>query len=163
MITFKILSRLAIEELKEEDVLKETSKYIVISISQPDQEKPNIEHLHCPKLFLNFDDLEHIPKNYSARSFKLFDDNMAIQILEFINKNFSPYIIVHCQAGVCRSAAVAAALSKIMLNRDDEIFKTRVPNMLVYRKILQAWFENPESHIKWKNINFVRNNNLDKI
>ena len=35
--------------------------------------------------------------------------------------------------------------------------------MLVYRKILQAWFENPESHIKWKNINFVRNNNLDKI
>ena len=163
MITFKILSRLAIEELKEEDVLKETSKYIVISISQPGQERPNIEHLHCPKLFLNFDDLEFLPQNQYPDLFKLFTNDMAIQILDFVNKNFNPYIIVHCQAGVCRSAAVAAALSKIMLNKDDEIFKTKIPNMLVYRKILQAWFEDPKAHIRWSNLNLIRNQNVKII
>lgn len=163
MITFKILSRWAVEQLKEEDLLKETHKYLVISISQPGQERPNIEHLHCPKLFLNFDDLEFLPQNQYPDLFKLFTDDMAIQILDFVNKNFSPYIIVHCQAGVCRSAAVAAALSKILLNRDDEIFKSRVPNMLVYRKILQAWFEDPKAHTRWSNLNLIRNQNVKII
>ena len=61
-------------------------------------------------------------------------------VLDFVNKEEPDLIITHCKAGVCRSAAVNAALSKIILERDDIFFKEGVPNMLVYTTILNAWF-----------------------
>ena len=50
-------------------------------------------------------------------------------------------LIIHCHAGVSRSAAVAAALSLVKNGSDKMYFnKTRyVPNMWVYRKVLEAY------------------------
>jgi|SRR5271166_1907199 len=48
-------------------------------------------------------------------------------------------VIVHCDAGWSRSPAVAAALAKHFNNDDAEFFTRYRPNMLVYRKVLDAF------------------------
>ena len=50
-------------------------------------------------------------------------------------------MIIHCWAGVSRSAAVAAAILKVYTGNDDQIFKsgTYAPNMYVYHKILEGY------------------------
>jgi predicted protein tyrosine phosphatase len=48
-------------------------------------------------------------------------------------------VIVHCGAGVSRSAGLAAALAKWYNGSDLEFFKPPyAPNMLVYRTMLEA-------------------------
>lgn len=69
-------------------------------------------------------------------------DNDAKQIAQFVDKYFGniDMIIVHCEAGVSRSAGCAAAIMKFYRGDDTPIFDNGhyVPNMLVYRKVLNA-------------------------
>jgi protein-tyrosine phosphatase len=44
--------------------------------------------------------------------------------------------MVHCLAGVCRSPAVAAAISQIKYNDDSLYFDIYHPNTLVYNTML---------------------------
>ncbi len=71
-----------------------------------------------------------------------FSEDHARNILNFVEKNVENInlIVVHCFAGVCRSVAVASALSKIINNEDDKIFRSGVPNMLVYKTILEKFW-----------------------
>ena len=50
---------------------------------------------------------------------------------------------MHCEAGQSRSAGVAAAIMKYLYNNDTDIFNNRYykPNMLCYRKVLNAFME----------------------
>ncbi|KKL12333.1 hypothetical protein LCGC14_2536790, partial [marine sediment metagenome] len=48
-------------------------------------------------------------------------------------------IVVNCEAGICRSSAIAAALAKISGQDDNEFFKRYLPNSLVYRLILEEY------------------------
>jgi predicted protein tyrosine phosphatase len=52
-------------------------------------------------------------------------------------------IVIHCTAGKSRSAAVAAALHKVLNGSDAPIFdnKRYSPNMRVYRMVLEEWYE----------------------
>jgi predicted protein tyrosine phosphatase len=79
----------------------------------------------------------------------LFSAAQAREILDFVRANpTAEQIIVHCDAGRCRSTATAAALSKI-LTGDDKIFfdsplarmRQWSPNMRVYRTILNEHFK----------------------
>lgn len=142
---FVILSRREAENLKDENVPKNT---IMISIHGLDEKPANIQ-LSCPVLYLQFDDIEqseeHCHNNVHRAELikeKLlpFNKDMARAIFDFVNANKPEMIIVHCHAGVCRSAAVGAALSKIMYDEDDHIFKTKVPNMLVYTTMLEFYY-----------------------
>lgn len=71
----------------------------------------------------------------------------ADKIADFINKykdnDDIDLIIVHCEAGQSRSAGVAAAIMKYLFNDDTEIFNNNkfIPNMLCYRKVLNAFME----------------------
>lgn len=47
-------------------------------------------------------------------------------------------IIVHCDAGISRSAGVAAALNKYFNGRDQFYFDNYCPNMHVYRTLLNV-------------------------
>lgn len=73
----------------------------------------------------------------------LFDENRAEQILQFVNKykNEVDLIVVHCEAGISRSAGVASALSLIYNGTDEYYFKHYLPNTLVYRLILNAYMK----------------------
>lgn len=163
-IIIDILSRWAIEHLNEKSIDENTC---IVSISGSDEEIPNIDHYNCDKLYLQFDDIT-TKEEHEKFGYALFDEYLAWSILTFIDqqldkKKFPFKIIIHCHAGICRSAAVGAALSKIMFNQDDHIFREKVPNMLVYRTILQIWFENDDIHKILPNINRIRYQNLNYI
>lgn len=85
-------------------------------------------------LFLFFNDEEK--DEYGCMSVE-----QAEQIANFIQNrqtNISR-IIVHCQAGVSRSAGVAGALMKIINGDDSAAFSCgRVPNMTCYRRVMNA-------------------------
>lgn len=73
----------------------------------------------------------------------LFTKDQAKQIIDFV-KEVEPkvqVIICHCEAGVSRSSAVAAAVLRILTGADDKIFNDRryIPNIFVYRTILNVW------------------------
>jgi len=75
----------------------------------------------------------------------LFTDEQALQIVDFVNemKGKVEVLVCHCEGGISRSSGVAAALSLMINGSDNEIFHNDkyIPNMFVYRKMLNAWQE----------------------
>ena len=73
---------------------------------------------------------------------ELITEKDALKISEFVKKYSGYDIIVHCDAGVSRSAGVAAAILKYLYNDDTEIFGRLYyhPNMLCYRRTLEALY-----------------------
>lgn len=85
-------------------------------------------------LYLHFDD--------EVEGNNVITKEQANQIKDFIEKNINvPNLIVQCFAGVSRSAGVAAAISLAINGYDSQIFNNGkfVPNMFVYRKVLEAF------------------------
>lgn len=68
----------------------------------------------------------------------LFDETLAKNILDFVSRYsyMVDLIVVHCEAGISRSAGCASALSLIYNGEDQYYFDHYLPNMLVYRKII---------------------------
>jgi hypothetical protein len=66
----------------------------------------------------------------------------ALQLAQEIisMKNKVDEIIVHCEAGISRSSAIAAATSLFLNNDDSEFFKFPFcPNELCYKLMLQSF------------------------
>lgn len=164
----KVMSRLEFEEFTGEG----NSPYIAISITDPNSEPATFtdNDNFQAMLSLEFHDIDHrIKKQKDCKmcggtgksklfpdindghcyactdkmDIILFDEKMAIQILDFVDlyKNKIEMIVVHCEAGISRSAGVAGALSLILNSSDQYYFDHYLPNMLVYRKILNAHME----------------------
>ena len=85
-------------------------------------------------LQLKFYDIDHKISNYN-----MFDHYQAREIIEFVEKykDKVDIIVCQCEAGISRSAGIAAALSKYYNATDDFFFKNYCPNKLVYRILLQ--------------------------
>ena len=141
-ITIYVISKL------EADMYKFDFKYISITIGTDENIKLSDDKNRVDRLDLLFDDLDTTKYNdkdltdlYKEYKPKLFNKDMATKILEFVDKYKGLTIVVNCEAGVSRSAGVGAALSKIYNNDDNWFFKNRCPNMLVYRTILNKYYE----------------------
>ena len=128
---FKVLNRERVAQYRV-DV-----KHIVISFRDPELEKAELPetNLRVGELYLAFHDLDE-----KCGDYKLFTKDDAKEIWKFINKHLSEIemIIVNCEAGISRSSAVAAAISKILNGNDDDFFKYFIPNRLVYRKMMEV-------------------------
>lgn len=113
-----------------------TTPYIVISISSPNSTKVSIPSNTYLKnvLYLSFYDLDKPVQQY-----QLFTQDYAQQIVKFVKEyiNEIDLIICQCEAGISRSAGVAAALAKWLNGNDDIYFKKYIPNNLVYRLLLE--------------------------
>jgi len=74
----------------------------------------------------------------------LITEEQAKKIAELLIKAFKNKmnVVVHCQAGICRSGAVVEAGSIIGFTPSDRNF--RIPNWLVKKKIIEAFEDNPE-------------------
>ena len=87
---------------------------------------------------VQFDDVERGENN-------CITEKQGKDILKFVMniKDKVDEVIVHCEAGVSRSAGVCAALMKIINGNDFEIFDNPrfCPNMTCYRTILNAFFD----------------------
>lgn len=88
-------------------------------------------------LTLFFDDVEAPDKD-------AMNIEHAKNIIEFVNKYVDEIneIIVHCGAGISRSAGVAAGLMKIINGNDFEIFNNGkfCPNATCYKNILTCYY-----------------------
>ena len=126
-------------------------KTAIISITDIESENNDIDNRHGnirSVLFLHFDDVEGNNEN-------CMDTNDAKKIMQFVNANKDKVdgFIVHCDAGVSRSAGVAAAIMKYLINDDTQIFNNPryCPNMHCYRMVLNAFFgEYDDDEIKAK-------------
>jgi predicted protein tyrosine phosphatase len=117
--------------------------YLLISIRDPKSEpvvipeNPN----QVARLDLDFYDID-----CKADGVKSFCDEDAKAILKIVNL-ILPYvnlIVCQCEAGVSRSAGVAAALSKILTDDDSKFFAKKgpyCPNSFVYRTILNRYMD----------------------
>ena len=160
----KVLSRELFEEFKSDE------NYIVISITDPNSEPVESQKDYFAMLSLQFHDIDKRVKREDCKlcggtgkndlfpdindghcyactdaiDIILFDEGMAQQILDFIDsfKDKFDMIVVHCEAGISRSAGVASALSLILNKTDQYYFDHYCPNMRVYRYILNAYFNN---------------------
>lgn len=111
--------------------------WAVISISALDN-FPKIEQTPTCKglLQLTFADID-VP--WLGQHF--FSKQQADKILEFAKQMETANVdvmVVHCQAGQSRSPAVCAALAEVYGQKSDLYFRTYVPNMHVYRTLLEA-------------------------
>ena len=137
-------------------------KHIVISITSEDSNEiiipPNRDRIS--QLHLKFDDVSDI-----TEKFLFFTRAQAIEILEFVEKyiNQVSLIIVQCQAGLSRSVAVAAALSKIINYTDDGIYTRGIPNMFVYTTLLDTFFSNPNWIGEFPKVTYRRNQAMSQF
>lgn len=88
--------------------------------------------------------------NREGMDLRLFGKEDAENILNFVEKykNKIELIAVNCEAGISRSAGISAALSVILNGRGSDMyyFANYCPNMLVYRKILDTYYENEKDY-----------------
>lgn len=132
---FLVLSR---EQAKYVDP---SVNYIVISITDTTEYPAKlIDNKFCKGILrLAFHDIdrEDIATKYG---YNIITKEQAKQILEFVDDHINgiQLIVVHCEAGISRSSAIASALSEIYIGHDSGFFKTHIPNMLVYRTILNC-------------------------
>ena len=82
----------------------------------------------------------------------LMSDAHAGQIVDFImeNRDLVRALVCHCDAGISRSAGVGAAAQRILTGADKRIFNDLRyrPNMHVYRKILDNYYNRTGEFIK---------------
>lgn len=108
----------------------------IISISTPNQEyhqhiyRSLYNQIRCV-LRLSFDDVED--GDYAITP------NDTKKIHNFVEANKDLNIIIHCDAGISRSAGIAAALMKYYNGDDSPIFDNprHVPNMRCYQTMLE--------------------------
>lgn len=108
----------------------------VISITSPEEgevEIPDSPDMIQAVLRLQFDDVRGDQANAMSAEH-------ARAIIEFL-ATMPPVacILVQCFAGISRSAAVAAAISRMVYGEDSFFFINYVPNIHVYRTILNEW------------------------
>lgn len=119
--------------------------HIFISISTPLQKEAVL--VECPHrvevLRLQFHDFEEPQPELAAVSgeeVRLISDDQARSIVEFVDRHRENVrlIVCQCDAGMSRSAGVAAALSRWLQGEDEAFFRHYLPNRLVYSTVLGA-------------------------
>lgn len=120
------------------------NSFAMISIREEEPEKTAFQYVPNGNLkdVLNiyFSDTE-VP----THGCHLMSDADAARIKEFVERlvkrNQINFLIIHCYAGISRSAAVAAALEKLYNGDDSKYFlgDRYVPNRHVYKTMLNAY------------------------
>ncbi len=118
--------------------------YLVISVADPDRAEAALaaSPLQRAVLRLRFHDKSG-PR--AALSGKVaMTQAVAHEILAFVREHLSEValIVCQCEAGISRSAAIAAALSQIVQGEDGFFFAHYAPNDWIYQTLLEASEEN---------------------
>lgn len=114
-------------------------RYAIISISSPYSaiNKFKESQYKMGILYLSFAD------EISGKDIITDIDGKKIKNFVMRMKDKIDLLIVHCDAGISRSAGVAAAIMKALYKNDWPIFDSPkyTPNMLCYRTVLKAFDE----------------------
>lgn len=136
MINFIVKSRKDIEE-----GFFPGGRSILVSITDPDKGFPNRTNWYENTLWVKFDDADTKANENTV----LIGSSIARSIYRFVNRyvlDGIENVVVHCEAGMSRSAGAAAALSKIFNNDDSLIVKNKpFYNRKVYREIMDFYLD----------------------
>ena len=126
----------------QEEMAQRTDTYAVISIQDTHTKgfgfKFNESQFCKDVLTLYFDDTVK-----EVDSAKLFDDEQANQIIDFIqsHKKDVDTLLVHCYGGQSRSRAVGAFAVKMFGGDNSKYFETGTPNEYVYDVLETVWIQ----------------------
>ena len=116
--------------------------YVVISIHDPDSPKPRVKRQPGLRavLQLMFDDAEPTDSGMLNERVTLMSAEQARQVWDFVQQHRHDVgaVVVHCEAGMSRSPAVAAALCKALVGDNRRFWQEYQPNEYVYRLVLAA-------------------------
>lgn len=119
-----------------------TGRSILISITDPDKMHATPHPRYENVFYAKFDDADV----QVTPDTKLINGSTARNIVGFVKTSILggvDTVVVNCEAGISRSAGVAAALSYIFNGSDRDIVKIRpMYNRTVYRAIINAYMEN---------------------
>jgi predicted protein tyrosine phosphatase len=115
--------------------------HAVISIRSSDQPVARLPEspLRLGVLYLCFDDAVQQPAGAEG-TLDLCDEEDARQVVEFVTslQGRVKLLVVHCEAGLGRSAGAAAGIAKWLNDDDSYYYRFFRPNSLVRWKILEA-------------------------
>lgn len=115
-------------------------KSILVSISDPGKEFPVPSDQYENTLWVAFDDADTKTSDDTV----LIGSGTARSIYRFVSnhvKSGVDNVVVNCEAGMSRSAGVAAALSKIFNGDDSQIIKGKpLYNRKAYSEIMNFHF-----------------------
>lgn len=140
-MNFKVLSRNEIKNYWTNE------KHIVFSVCDPEG-----QYVKLPKsttrlgyMFMRFPDCDREMEGYLYNNL-VFNKHMAQGIVEYFNMHQDriTLVICQCEAGISRSAGIAGGLAKFIGQDDSYFFKHYIPNMLVYRLILEEALNSKE-------------------
>lgn len=109
--------------------------WAAISVATYSEDWPNLsEENRVGLLQLAFHDIDEAIYGYG-----LISEDQAFQVLEFVDQVWDKIetLLIHCEAGISRSPAIAAAISRIKIGHDGGYFNTHIPNRYVYRALLK--------------------------
>lgn len=116
--------------------------HVVISIRDPDRKPARVRRQPGLRdvLFLAFDDAEPCESLELPGSIRLMSVADAAGIWAFIakHKDRVPLLVVHCEMGMSRSPAVAAAVTRALGGDDEVFFRDYMPNQYVYELLLKV-------------------------
>lgn len=131
-------------------------KHLYISVKCPSDpegwvELPKNEN-RIQTLLLAFDDWDDYQRNKLLTEHKdnprvddmvFFSKMHANSIVSLVKENVGKVevIICQCDAGISRSAGIAAALAKCIQGYDHKYFERYHPNRRVYRMIINEWYK----------------------
>lgn len=128
--------------------------HILIQFRTPHMNYPTITYSEkcLDEIKIHCHDIENPPTEFNNKVIRdfphfykepmiYFSREHALQVLKlaFHYYNAAELCMCQCDAGVSRSTAVAAALSKIFNNDDFYFFQNYVPNQFIYRTILEVY------------------------
>lgn len=114
--------------------------WAMISIVTFENTWPDYNSKNCKKVLrLAFHDAT--PDSPNTLKDHLFNIHLANMILDFVEEvqHEIKMLVVHCEAGLSRSPAIAAAISNWYFQDDKKYFKPPYfPNNFVYRTLMQC-------------------------
>lgn len=118
------------------------SSYVVLSIHDPDKPPPRIPSRVGMQdiLTLSFHDAEPVERLALPKNVVLMTAEHANAIWEFVqlHREHVGAIVCHCEQGMSRSPAVAAALSEALGEDPARFLAEYQPNRYVYEMVLRA-------------------------
>lgn len=113
------------------------SSYVVISIRDPGKPEAHIRQTCGLRgvLRLAFHDSEPSETEALPKDKVLMTEDQARQVWEFVRqwKEQVGAIVVHCEQGISRSPAVAAAICRALGGDDECFFREYQPNQYVFQ------------------------------
>ena len=117
---------------------------IIISIRSIGDKPPKKLFLHSNPQVKDFITLAFDDVTTYCQGYYPITEQQARKIAKFVMryKDSVEQIVIHCDAGISRSAGVAAAIAKYLNGNDDDFFvrSPYTPNMTCYHKVLFALY-----------------------